>query len=72
MLAYTVALLVLIAVAVTLIVNYGLFAGLEWILVATGIVTVLVAYRPVKGWWLWLMWAAGFVTRDGEDEDAAR
>ncbi len=71
-LAYTVAMLVLVVVAAALIINYGLFPGLEWILVATGIVTVLVAYRPVKGWWLWWMWAAGFVTRDGEDEAAAR
>lgn len=68
-LAYTVAVVVLVAVAVVLIVNYGLFPGLEWILVATGAVTVVVSYRPVKGWWLWWMWAAGFVTRDGDDRD---
>ena len=42
---------------------------LEWWLVATGVASVLLAYRPVKGWWLWWMWAAGWVHRDGEDPE---
>lgn len=49
----------------------GLGVGLEWWLVATGVATVLIVYRPVKGWWLWCMWAAGWVHRDGEDPERA-
>jgi uncharacterized protein (DUF983 family) len=47
----------------------GLGEGLEWWLVATGVATVLLVYRPVKGWWTWCMWAAGWVHRDGEDPE---
>lgn len=64
--AYTVAILFLAVEAAVLIVAFGLFQGLEWVLVISGIVAVLLSYRPVKGWWLWWMWAAGFVTKDGE------
>ena len=49
----------------------GLGVGLEWWLVATAVATVLLVYRPVKGWWLWCMWAAGWVHRDGEDPERA-
>ncbi len=47
----------------------GLGAGLEWWLVAAGVTTVLLVYRPVKGWWTWCMWVAGWVHRDGEDPE---
>lgn len=47
-----------------------LLPRLEWWLVATAVVSVLLVYRPVKGWWLWWMWAAGWVHRDGEDPEA--
>lgn len=68
--AYVFAVVVVVAVAVVAIASRGLFRGLEWLLIGTGIATVVLAYRPAKGWWLWWMWAAGFVTRDGEDEHA--
>jgi len=47
----------------------GLAARLEIWLSLTAVVTVLAVYRPVKGWWLWWMWAAGWVHRDGEDPE---
>lgn len=68
--AYVVAIVVVAAVAAVLIAFFGLFRGLEWVLIGTAFVTVALSYRPAKGWWLWWMWAAGFVTRDGEDEHA--
>ncbi|MFO7544856.1 MAG: DUF983 domain-containing protein [Trueperaceae bacterium] len=68
--AYAVAIVVVAAVAAVLIAIFGLFRGLEWVLICTAFLTVVLAYRPAKGWWLWWMWAAGFVTRDGEDEHA--
>lgn len=65
--AYALAVVVVVLVAVVAIVRSGLFRGLEWWLVGVGFATVALAYRPAKGWWLWWMWAAGFVTRDGDD-----
>lgn len=64
--AYALAVVVVVLVAVVAIVRSGLFPGLEWWLVGVGFATVALAYRPAKGWWLWWMWAAGFVTRDGD------
>lgn len=68
--AYTVAVVLLVIEALLLILRFGLFQGLEWVLIASGIAAVVLLYRPVKGWWLWWMWAAGFIHRDGEDENA--
>lgn len=65
--AYTVAIVILLIEAGLLIWTFGLFRGLEWVLVVSGIAAVVLCYRPVKGWWLWWMWAAGFITKDGED-----
>lgn len=70
--AYTVAILLLVIEALVLIFTFGLFPGLEWVLVGSGILFVLLMYRPVKGWWLWWMWAAGFIHKDGEDEAAPK
>jgi len=67
-LTYAAATLALVVLALVLILNFGLFAGLEWLLVAAGALLVVALYRPVKGWWLWWLWAAGFVTRDGETD----
>lgn len=69
-LAYGLAILACLLVAWWVLARAsGLVATLEWWLVATGVATVLLVYRPVKGWWLWCMWAAGWVHRDGEDPE---
>lgn len=68
--AYSLAVLAVIIVAAITIIRWGLYPGLEWVLVGTGVVAVLLLYRPVKGFWIWSMWAAGLVVRD--DEFAAR
>lgn len=64
---YIVAVLALAVEAAVLLPRYGLFPGIEWIAVATGVAAVLLSYRPAKGWWVWWLWAAGFVTRDDAD-----
>lgn len=63
---YGVAILVLVAVSIALISSYGLFRGFGLTLAGVAIATVLLVYRPAKGWWTWWMWAAGFVYRDDE------
>lgn len=65
-LCYIVAIVVLAAEAAVLLPRYGLFRGIEWVGVGSGVAAVVLSYRPAKGWWVWWMWAAGFVTRDEE------
>ncbi len=69
-LAYGLAALVMLAVALATVPGRGFYRGLELVLVGTGLVTVLLGYRPIKGWWLWFTWAAGWVHRDGDDPEA--
>lgn len=61
---YTAVIVLLGVEALLLILAYGLFPGLEWVLVGSGILAVIVLYRPVKGWWFWVMWALGLVNTD--------
>lgn len=61
---YGVAIVLLLLFALLLIPRYGLFPGLEWALVGVAVLSVLLTYRPLKGWWVWWMWAAGFVVPD--------
>lgn len=62
--AYGAAVLAVLALALLLIPRYGLFEGLGPVLVGAALLAVLLVYRPAKGWWLWWLWAAGFVYRD--------
>jgi len=68
-LAYTVAILAMLLVAAATIPGRGLYPGLEWVLIGAATLTVVLLYRPIKGWWLWVTWAAGWVHRDGEDPE---
>ena len=65
--AYAGSILVLGSFATLVILRWGLFPGLEWVLTGAGVLTVVLIWRPAKGWWTWWMWAAGFVTKDGEE-----
>lgn len=67
--AYGLAIVAVIIVAAGTIIRWGLYQGLEWVLVGTGVVSVLLLYRPVKGLWIWTMWAGGLVLRDDEFAD---
>lgn len=69
-LAYGLAIVACALVAWWIVARGGArLVALEWWLVATAVATVLLVYRPVKGWWLWCMWVAGGVHRDGEDPE---
>ena len=63
---YGAAILVLVGLSIWMIPRWGLFEGFGLSLAGAAVLTVLVAYRPAKGWWLWWMWAAGFVYRDDD------
>jgi uncharacterized protein (DUF983 family) len=71
-LAYAVAVAAMAVVAIATVPGRGLYPGLEGWLIASATATVLLLYRPVKGWWLWAIWAAGWVHRDGEDPERPR
>lgn len=63
---YGLAILVLVAYGLMVIPRYGLSDAVVVGLVAVSIAAVLLVYRPAKAWWLWWMWAAGFVHRDDQ------
>ena len=66
-LAYGIAAVAATAVGVPLVIRFGFFQGLATVLVVTAVLTALTAYRPVKAWWIWLLWRTGLVLTD---EDA--
>jgi len=68
-LAYAVAVAAMGVVAWIAVPGRGLYPGLELHLIGAALVTVLLLYRPIKGWWLWVTWAAGWVHRDGDDPE---
>ena len=68
---YGAAILVLVGLSIWMIPRWGLFEGFGLTLAGAAVLTVLVFYRPAKGWWIWWMWAAGFVYRD-DDRSADR
>ena len=68
-LAYALAVVAMGLFAWATVPGRGLYAGLEYGLVGVAVATVVLVYRPVKGWWLWATWAAGWVHRDGEDPE---
>jgi len=68
-LAYTWALLAMGLVAFATIPGRGLYPGLEWVLLATALLTVVLSYRPTKALWLWMMWVAGWVHPTGVDPE---
>ena len=71
-LAYGIAAITASATGVILVVRHGFFQGLAPVLVLTAVSTALVVHRPVKAWWIWLLWRAGFVRTDddaGPDRD---
>jgi uncharacterized protein (DUF983 family) len=68
-LAYSAAVLAMVVVALATIPGRGLYPGLEAWLIGSATLTVLLLYRPIKGGWLWVTWAAGWVHRDREDPE---
>lgn len=67
-LTYAFAIVVLVVEALVVVPRYGLFRGIEWLGIGTGALVVALTYRPIKGAWVWFLWAGGAVTRDGETE----
>lgn len=64
--SYAFAIVILLMLATFLILRWGLFPGLEWVLVGAGVASVVLLYRPSKGLWTWWMWGAGFLVTDDE------
>lgn len=64
--SYVFAVVLLFALAAALILRWGLFPGLEWLLVGAGIVITALLYRPAKGLWIWWLWGAGFLVTDDQ------
>lgn len=63
-LAYVVAVGVEAVLFGVLVWRFGLFPGLEYILIAGAMVAVIGSYRFLKGWWIWLLWRSELVYPD--------
>ncbi len=66
-LAYVVAVAADVMLFAILVWKWGLFPGLEYVLVAGTVVSVAGSYRFLKGWWIWLLWTSELVYADPSD-----
>jgi uncharacterized protein (DUF983 family) len=55
-----------LALALVLVPRFGFFRGLAAVLAGAGVLVALAAMRPVKAWWIWLLWRSGMVVTDEE------
>lgn len=46
---------------------FGIFPGMEWILIAGGVLSIVLTWRALKGIWVWLLWVSGLVWTDVPD-----
>lgn len=61
---YFITSVVMVGVTVALVLRYGFFGGLVWIVTGLAVVTALLIYRPVQALSLWLLWVFGFIYPD--------
>lgn len=54
-------------VALPLVLRYGFFPGVTWLLVGVGALAVVLLLRPTRVLALWLLWLIGFVYPDWVD-----
>lgn len=63
-LGFFLASLITFLVALPLVLNYGFFGGITWVLVGVGVLSVILLLRPTRVLALWLLWLIGFVYPD--------
>lgn len=68
-LAYVVAIAAEVVLFAILVWQFGLFPGLEYVLIAGAVISVALSYRFLKGWWVWLLWTSELVYADPPDGD---
>jgi uncharacterized protein (DUF983 family) len=55
-----------VIVGIWLIRRYGFFDGLMFVMIGFTLVTSFLTYQSTKALWIGLLWAFGFVYKDGE------
>ena len=65
-LAYGVGALAAVGTGLLLVPRHGFFRGLTVLLAFVAAMAALAAMRPIKGWWIWLMWRTGLVRSDDD------
>jgi uncharacterized protein (DUF983 family) len=65
-LAYGAGGLAALAAGFVLVPRFGFFRGLAPVLVTVAGGAALVSLRPLKAWWVWLLWRSGLVVEDDE------
>ena len=62
--AYGVGGLAALASGLLLVPRFGFFSWLAPLLVAVAAIVALSVLRPLKAWWIWLLWSSGLVFDD--------
>jgi uncharacterized protein (DUF983 family) len=70
-LSFFMSCIVTFLVALALILGYGFFPGVTWVLVGVGVLTAALLLRPMRVLALWLLWLIGFVYPDPNHHDSA-
>jgi uncharacterized protein (DUF983 family) len=70
-LGFFLASLITFLVALPLILRFGFFPGVTWVLVGVGVLAVILLLRPTRVLALWLLWLIGFVYPDGVPKGAS-
>jgi uncharacterized protein (DUF983 family) len=63
-LSFFLSCIVTFLVALPLILRYGFFPGVTWVLVGVGVVAAVALLRPMRVLALWLLWLIGFIYAD--------
>lgn len=63
-LTYFITVVILAVLGLVLILNYGFFDSLTWVLIGVACLTVVLLYRPMQVLTLWLLWVFGQVYPD--------
>jgi uncharacterized protein (DUF983 family) len=70
-LSFFMSCIVTFLVALALILRYGFFPGVTWLLVGVGVLAAALLLRPMRVLALWLLWLIGFVYPDGNRHGSA-
>lgn len=62
--SYFAVMVIGLLIAIPMILTYGFFEGITFVLVGIILALIFLLHRPVKGLYIWTMWCFGFVYPD--------
>lgn len=61
---YAVGCVVAIVTGLVLVLRFGFEPWVQLAIIAAAVAASVIALRPAKAWWIWLLWASGLVFPD--------